>query len=328
VDSPPESTLLHRLKDAAGERPKLYHATRVLLRVRPSLPADGSMPPRWWSGVDPAGEWEEFLGANVEVFEAREYERRSRWQQSCYYGDATRLNEYTVLAREAWNHLPASFAIPRDDSGTPHIDRDVWTMALYRVAMHARSAFALDTSGLPPYADLVFPGLEHVIACTLDDRDREEPMLERFRKSYRKALGRLPNFLFATLRLDVFAASIQGLEYLIEHAEELYGDPDAVTALVNAPESREVDIPAAPAESGSSQAVVRSRKRAKGQNEERDRWIYDRCLAGESYKSIVNALNQQSEEWGEIVSPQGIYQAAKHYAERHDLDLPPSRKRP
>jgi hypothetical protein len=298
----PEITLVHRLETAAGERPRLYHATRVLLRVRPSLPTDGSKPSRWWSGINPVEGWEEFLGTDLEIFEGREYERRSRWQQSCYYGDAERMNEYTTLAGDAFRVLPPPFAIPQDHSGMPHIDRDVWTLFMYRAAMSDRTAFALDTFGLPPYSDFVFPGLEHVLACT-HDRDTDEPMVARFRKAYRKGMGRLPEFIYATMRVDVFAASILGIKYLIDHAEELYGDPGAVAALM----------------------IV---KNAHGRNHDRDRWLYDRCMAGDPYKLILQSLGEQSKEWEQLASLQGIQQAANRFAERNGLPRPPKRNAP
>jgi hypothetical protein len=80
-----EGTLLQRLEAVVTEGPKLYHATRVLLDVRPKLPPERMPIPRWCSGIEPADGWKEFLG-DRSVVEAQEYERRSRWQHSCYYG--------------------------------------------------------------------------------------------------------------------------------------------------------------------------------------------------------------------------------------------------
>jgi hypothetical protein len=62
--------------------------------------------------------------------------------------------------------------------------------------------------------------------------------------------------------------------------------------------------------------------------EARDRWIYKRCCARVPYKEIIVKLSrrQAGNGWRRITSKQGIQNAARRYAERHQLELPPPRQ--
>jgi hypothetical protein len=144
-----QRTILQRL-EAAATGPKLYHATRILLEVGVGVRAGDPEAPSWRSGVDPADGWQEFLGA-MEIFEAREYQRLGRWQQSCYYGSRERMNEYTLLASEAWNLLPVVLASPLAAARILHMDRDVWMFALYFLAMGSTLRYGFDVFGAAPY---------------------------------------------------------------------------------------------------------------------------------------------------------------------------------
>ena len=324
----PTEPLLRRFEAAASEGPKLYHATRVVLSTSPTLSADGGPPPRWWSGVDAGTGWEPFLSAE-RVFEAREYERRSRWHQSCYHGDAGRVNEYTLLAAEACGLLPPRYAIPSGDlhRGIHHLNRDVWTFFLYRLAVRDRAAVGLDIHGLPPYADFAFPGLEAIVACTTEDTEREERMLTRFRDGYYRGSGRVPEFVFAGLRVDVFAASVLALRHLAAYKGDLYGSPDAIEAAVSG-DRTEPARPNGSRQDSDENEGGRTTKRARGQNEERDAWIYQQCLDGVPYAKIVAELQERSEEcgWEVLESPQAAQQAGVRHAKRHNLKRPPRRK--
>ena len=61
--------------------------------------------------------------------------------------------------------------------------------------------------------------------------------------------------------------------------------------------------------------------------EARDKWIYDQCKKGTVFSTIINRLSKRPKSWGRIGSVQGIKDAAKRYANRHNLPLPPRRKR-
>jgi hypothetical protein len=317
--------LLQRLEAAAKRGPQLYHAARVLLGNRPELSPNGEPVTRWWSGVEPVDGWEDFLSPE-RVFDCREHERLGRWHQSCYYGAVGRMNEYTLLAAEACGVLPARFVIPSGvyHRSILHINRDAWTYFLYRLATGNPAAFGLDIYGLPPYADFAFPGLEAVVACTSEDPEREEQMLNRFREGFRRGTGRTPEFVYTALRVDVFEASLLGLRYLIEHKEELCGTPDAFHTYVGicaAPTSPCVPEGFAFPHDEVAEARV---ERAAGRNDARDHWIYDLCLTGEPYAAIMDRLNRRAGEtgWDELASIQGVQQAAVRYAKRANLPLP------
>ncbi len=60
--------------------------------------------------------------------------------------------------------------------------------------------------------------------------------------------------------------------------------------------------------------------------EQRDKWIYGECMKGTPYKTIAIRLNKKPKKWSRIESVNGIKMAAKRYAERHSLPMPPARQ--
>ena len=60
--------------------------------------------------------------------------------------------------------------------------------------------------------------------------------------------------------------------------------------------------------------------------EARDRWIYERCCAGDPYPVILAALGANAHGWNLIESVQGLHSAALRYAERHGYAPPAVRK--
>lgn len=60
--------------------------------------------------------------------------------------------------------------------------------------------------------------------------------------------------------------------------------------------------------------------------EARGKWIYDEVMKSATYGTIVLRLRKRPEKWDLIESPNGIKAAAKRYAERNGLPLPPPRQ--
>ena len=60
--------------------------------------------------------------------------------------------------------------------------------------------------------------------------------------------------------------------------------------------------------------------------EARDKWIYKQCCDGVPYDSIARNITVKNKDWYKITSKHGIQAAAKRYAERHSLPLPPPRQ--
>lgn len=302
---------LTRLRDAAKRRPELYHTTRVLLDVKPDV--NESTGGRG-SGVDPHVGWEQFLGEGAEVFAAREYVRGGRWQQSCFFGEADRLKEYSSLASQAWQALPTSFAAPLDLSGRLETDRDVWTLALYRFALEDRTLFKLDMHGTRPYGDLVVRGLEKVVVRTCPGVGGEGVVIEDFREVFQSDTGRRPEFVFATLRVDVFTATCHAVDVLLERGSDLHpwpGDVCAVAAIAR--------MCGCPPEKPTGHGPL-------GQNEERDAYLYRQRCNGATLAELRLETRTRS-EWYRLGTPQAVAQAVNRYADRHGLDRPASRKR-
>lgn len=60
--------------------------------------------------------------------------------------------------------------------------------------------------------------------------------------------------------------------------------------------------------------------------EERDRFIYEQCCAGMPYGQIAAEVNKNS-DWAPLETKNGAKDAAKRYAQRHQLPAPPRRQR-
>jgi len=64
-------------------------------------------------------------------------------------------------------------------------------------------------------------------------------------------------------------------------------------------------------------------------DEQRDAWIYDLVMKGETYGYIQRELEKLviKNGWGPITSDRGISGRAKNYAERNGREIPPSRRK-
>jgi len=60
--------------------------------------------------------------------------------------------------------------------------------------------------------------------------------------------------------------------------------------------------------------------------EARNKWIYDSCMKGTAYSTILNRLKRKPKTWEAIMSVNGIKKVATAYATRHALPLPPKRQ--
>lgn len=61
--------------------------------------------------------------------------------------------------------------------------------------------------------------------------------------------------------------------------------------------------------------------------EARDKWIYEQCRKRVEYSKIISKLGKKPATWPRIESPNGIKNAAKWYAKRHELPPIPKRQR-
>ena len=57
-------------------------------------------------------------------------------------------------------------------------------------------------------------------------------------------------------------------------------------------------------------------------NDDRDKWIYGQATKGRTWASIMRALNKKPATWERIGTENGIKDAAKRYAKRHNLPAP------
>ena len=60
--------------------------------------------------------------------------------------------------------------------------------------------------------------------------------------------------------------------------------------------------------------------------EARNKWIYEECLKGTTYNTIIIRMKKKPKAWDRLGSVNGIKRASKRYAEVHNLDEPPTRQ--
>src|SRR5438105_578850 len=118
------ASLREQFEIAAKVHPKLFHATRVVID------------PLTTSSDNLCQGWEEFL-PREHFFEFNSYERLIQGvQHSCFYVTQERLREYTGLAAAGLAFLTEDLCLMTDSHRNAFFDRDIWTLALYRIAMH------------------------------------------------------------------------------------------------------------------------------------------------------------------------------------------------
>lgn len=221
VDLDAMKALCEHFRAAALARPKLFHATRVVL--------PGGEPP-----ARPDEGWEEFLGADVKVFDAVTYERPTEGiQQSCYFGSRERLVEYMGLAAVAQGFLTFDHVTIRDYHRNPRFDRDCWSLAMYRIAGEIRDRLPIDLEGTGNYAAMrPEPWLWLAITGKSQDAERKKENLAGWQSRAAARMDRTPRHVYAGLSTDVFHASAVVLEYLVANAGKIYGPmrPSVITS--------------------------------------------------------------------------------------------------
>jgi hypothetical protein len=62
-------------------------------------------------------------------------------------------------------------------------------------------------------------------------------------------------------------------------------------------------------------------------NDPRDKWLYEQRLAGTSFKKILLYLKRNKHRWGRLNDAGSVRKAINRYCDRHQLPLPPLRRR-
>lgn len=187
---------------------KLFHAMRVIIESG--------------SEAKPCQGWEEFL-ADEQVFECESYERRYNGvQHSCYYGARRRLKEYTGLAAAGVEFLSLDLCPMLDSSyRNAYFDRDIWTLALYRISLREEFKVPIDLRGSGPYARAEpqrYRWLRSVVASQSTNAEREQLNLFKWRAEVAAKTGHTPRYVYASLGLDVFQTSVVAIDYLCRSA--------------------------------------------------------------------------------------------------------------
>lgn len=197
------ASLREQFHRAAMVADKLFHATRIVIEPR--------------SEDEPSRGWEEFL-ADEQVFECLSYERAFNGvRHSCYYGARARLREYTGLAAVGFGLLSLDLCAMLDSHRNATFDRDIWTLALYRIALREEYRLPLDLKGSGPYARTEaqrYPWLRSVVIGRPRNPEREQVNLLGWRAEVAGRTGHAPRYVYASLSLDVFDSSVIAIDYL------------------------------------------------------------------------------------------------------------------
>ena len=250
------------------------------------------------------------------MFEAREYVRHGRWQQSCYYG-ADRLAEYKPQAYWAWQWLPTPPAVPLAFGEKAVPDRDVWTLALYRLALDDRTAFKLDLFGEDA------AGASRGRRPGAGGRRRpagpegEDEQIAAYQGMCEALTGRCPDVFYATLRRDVFAASLHALDVLCERAADTAAPP---LTSARAPRWTRSSAGSTVAGRSGGGGGVRVAER----NGERNRHLYQRWEEGATLAELLLEV-QARPDWSPLSRLHSIHTAIKRYAADQGLTMTPRR---
>ncbi len=201
------------------DRSGLYHATRVM--VRPDREA----------AEDLANGWEEFLRAPTFQHTAFRLDvPLPRVQHLCFYGDGDHLEQFTGLAERATLALPQQFfprMSPNPKDWEAGYCRDQWLFGLYRLAYLQRGVIPirrdLERNGEGPFGHVdrgCFDPLARAGCCD----ECERTAYEVWRSSFDLTGTTLPRYLYAALGLNVWAASLSAINYLIEHPAKIACD--------------------------------------------------------------------------------------------------------
>ena len=213
VDFDQIAWLRELFREACKGPGRLFHVTRTVID------------PTQEEANDCRPGWEEFR-RGVEFFEHASYERRCGGiRHTCYYGSRQRLQAYTGLAAKALLNLPSRLIVMSDYLNDPQFNRDAWTLALYRVSLSEPGQLPVDLQGDGDYAlanARMYGWLRLALADASESPEGERRNVLAWQSRAAVTLGRLPQYVYGSLALDVFASSAWALDYLLRNAEALY----------------------------------------------------------------------------------------------------------
>jgi hypothetical protein len=186
---------------AASGPPGLFHITRVRFDLKPAT-------------KELTKGWQEFLEAE-ELFELSLVEGRAGLVHHCaFYGAKEKLKDYTGLAAALLPLFPTGTAPMAYRHRDGQIDRNQWTLGLYRFAARTGHRIVLDFRGTGSYAGLnLSRDAVNAPGSYYDDRDR----LQQFMQSWRQSLVRqgitLPKYVYAAIVTDLFSASVVAIDH-------------------------------------------------------------------------------------------------------------------
>ena len=313
---------LHEQFQAAAEKkPSLFHVTRTSI-VPDQDPCEGL-----------EQGWDEFLpGQRFFAFAA--YHRPvSGVQHCCYFGVEDQLQHFSELAKLARGLAPGNLLRLGRIGDYQVVARDTWMLMVYQIALRDGYRIPINRDGNGAFASAELQFWPGPLAVNIfEDIAGQRESLLRWQSQTATKLGFQPRYLYAALEQDVFSSSALAIDYLIQHADTLYGsyeDPGLVPPSAEAP-----GVVPSPFHSGTQQSfpapqgLPHSRTDPASPNDERDAWMYDLYCRGSTLKQIRAELGRlrKEKEWVAITSDQGVRQAILRYADRKGLEPPPSRR--
>ena len=207
--------------------PGLFHATRVRLNGKPCNQRDVRQG------------WDAFLGRTVlREFHTSETAAGPSYQQGCYFGALGKLDDYTSLATAAVGKFPPGAMPITFHHRDARVDRDQWTLSLYRAAAQFEWEIYVDPKGKGPYARFdIDPKDALSIVSPFCEQEKRAHLLHQIGVAIRKRGLRPPRFIYAMLATELFDASRHVMDHYIEDIESSKYEPKPGVLLPNSERS-------------------------------------------------------------------------------------------
>ncbi len=207
-----------RLKELLAELqkynspPGLFHVTRIRFDLR-------DVPDELEQG------WADFVGDAALVELSRDEVRCGLIQQSAYYGNTGKLEDYTGLAAETLLCFPGGTSPVVFHHRDARIDRNQWTLGFYGRWGEPTWGGAIDLKGRGAYAQLdLGDDAIHVLRGRNADLNKLRGFLTSWEESLRYHGISPPEYIYAAIVTDLFRASILAIEAHLKQIDEGFFD--------------------------------------------------------------------------------------------------------
>ena len=188
--------------------PGLFHVTRVRFDLSDAKEELGSG-------------WEEFLGETIPFEFTIDEVQSGCLQQSAYFGARDKLDDYTGLAARVLGQFPSGTSPFESHHRNARLDRNQWTLALYRLSRRLEWDISIDFKGTGTYSALDLDGDDafHVLRG-VNDVDSLRQYMGSWKTSLEQRGVPQPRYIYAAIVTDLFGASACAIDMHLKDVEQ------------------------------------------------------------------------------------------------------------